>query len=383
MKKSLIFVILVICAAMTFCVMGMAAPIATSADVPVASAYLVEYNSGAVLYEKNADERKPIASMVKIMTLLLTFEAIDNGKIQLNEKLVISHEAAAQVGSELFIDEGEQYTVSDLIKGMAVVSANDASVAIAERLAGSESIFTNVMNDRAKELGMNDTLFSNATGYPSVGEQYSTAKDVSVMTRELIKHKTYYDYSQIWLEDYAHPSGRITQLANTNKLIRHYKGCDSGKTGYTDSAKFCLSASAARDGMRVVATVLGADNSKARFSAVSSLFNYAYGNYKAKTMLKSGDNIDKTVRIAKAKDKNIFPVVEKDLTVLIGKETKDWVVEYELNEGLTAPIAKGSELGKAYVVVNGIRTNSVKLLAGQDIKKVSFWDIVNGLGEKF
>ena len=268
-KGFLIFAILILTFILSFSLISVSAEEVTYGSS--FSAYMVENATGKVLYKKNENERHEIASMVKIMSSLLVFESIEKGEIKVDEKITISHNAASMTGSELFIDEGAEYSVHDLLKGVIVVSANDACVALAERIAGNEDSFVAMMNERAKSLGMNDTLFVNATGLPAEG-QYSTAKDVNTMTRELIKHESYYDYSKIWLEDYAHPSGRITQLANTNKLIRHYEGCDSGKTGFTNNALFCLSASASRNGMRLVTTVIGAKSSKERFKEVSDLF---------------------------------------------------------------------------------------------------------------
>ena len=213
------------------------------------SAYLTDSKSGRVLYAKDENEKHEIASMVKIMTATLTFEALERGELSLEEEIVVSHEAAGMGGSQMFLDAGESYKAGDLLKGVVIASANDASVALAERISGSHEAFVNKMNARARELGMNNTRFCCATGLPDSGEQYSTAKDVNVMTRELMKHKAYYDYAGIWLEDVVHPSGRTTQLVNTNKLIRNYSGCVGGKTGFTDEAGFCLSACAERKGV--------------------------------------------------------------------------------------------------------------------------------------
>lgn len=338
--------------------------------------YVMDFDSGRVLYAKGENERKPIASMVKIMTLLLAFENIDSGKISFDQKVSISHEAARQTGSEMFLDEGEQYPVTDLIKGIVTMSANDASVAIAELIAGDENSFTNMMNERAKRLGMKDTIYSNATGLPTSEQQFSTAKDVSVVMRELGGHKEYYNYSTIWLEDYAHPSGRITQMANTNKLIRHYKGCDCGKTGYTDSAKYCLAASACRDGMRVVGAVLGVDNSKARFAAMSSLFNYCFNTYKRELLLKANTPISVEIKVDGGKKDKIEIVCEKDVAVLINKNEEKPKLQYNLPELVKAPIKKGDKIGEINAVVGGKKLMTIKVLANEDVGKASIWDYI-------
>lgn len=340
----------------------------------IANYYLVEASTGQVLKACGEDEKKEIASMVKIMTLLLTFEAIDRGEANLNDKVLISDYAAAQKGSELFLDAGIQYPLGDLVKGATVVSANDACVAIAEHLAGSESAFVDKMNIRAQELGMENTKFINPTGYPSdSGEQYSTAKDVNIMTRQLIKHKQYYDYSKIWVEDYKHPSGRITGLANTNKLIRFYKGCDSGKTGFTNSAKYCLSASAERNNMRVIGTVLGAPESQLRFNAMRNLFDYAFMNYKIETVIDAQNPLNIAIKVLKGKNDFAYPIAEENLVYLKTRDSKDYTLEYELSD-IIAPMSKGSVVGKAKIMVDGQEYSSVNLILNEDIEKANFWD---------
>lgn len=338
--------------------------------------YLVDFNSGRVLYAKGENDKKPIASMVKIMTLLITFENVDSGKLSLDQKVTISHEAAAQVGSEMFLDEGVEYPLSDLIKGIVTMSANDASVAVAELIGGDEVAFTGMMNQRATALGMNDTLFSNATGYPTKEEQYSTAKDVACMMRELAKHKEYYNFSTIWLEDYTHPSGRVTQMANTNKLIRHYKGCDAGKTGYTDSAKFCLAGTAVRDGMRVVGSVLGAQDSKARFRAMSTLFNYGFNNFKNVVLVKGGSPLSVDVKVNGGKKDKLAVMAKSDLSVLQAKGEGNAKLEYNIPESVKAPINCGDKIGEVYAVVDGQKVAVCDVLAAEEIKKASIWDYV-------
>ncbi len=338
--------------------------------------YMVDYDSGRVLYAKGENDKKPIASMVKIMTLLLAFENVDNGKLALDQKVTISHEAAKQVGSEMFLDEGVEYPLSDLIKGIVTMSANDASVAVAELIAGDEMSFTNVMNSKAKSLGMNDTLFANATGYPTKEEQYSTAKDVTCMMRELAKHKEYYNYSTVWLEDYTHPSGRVTQMANTNKLIRHYKGCDGGKTGYTDSAKFCLAGTATRNSMRVVGSVLGANDSKERFRAMSSLFNYSFNNFSKVVLVKSGSPLSIDVKVSGGKKDKLSVMAKTDLSVLQSKGENKAKLEYDIPDSIKAPVKCGDKIGEVYAVVDGKKVAACDVLAAEEIKKASIWDYV-------
>lgn len=373
MKKFFYCLILLITICAVFACTGMAPK---EQVIGSDNCYLVDFNSGRVLYAKGENDKKPIASMVKIMTLLITFENVDSGKLSLDQKVTISHEAAAQVGSEMFLDEGVEYPLSDLIKGIVTMSANDASVAVAELIGGDEVAFTGMMNQRAAALGMNDTLFSNATGYPTKEEQYSTAKDVTCMMRELAKHKEYYNFSTIWLEDYTHPSGRVTQMANTNKLIRHYKGCDAGKTGYTDSAKFCLAGTAVRDGMRVVGSVLGAQDSKARFRAMSTLFNYGFNNFKNVVLVKGGSPLSVDVKVNGGKKDKLAVMAKSDLSVLQAKGEGNAKLEYNIPESVKAPINCGDKIGEVYAVIDGQKVAVCDVLAAEEIKKASIWDYV-------
>lgn len=337
--------------------------------------YLTEATTGMVLYKKNEDERHEIASMVKIMTLLLTFEAVERGEASYDELVTISRDAANEKGSELFLDAGAQYKLSDLIKGITVVSANDASVAVAERLAGSVPAFVERMNARAQELGMTNTKFANATGYPSEKEQYSTACDVNTMTRELIKHREYYNYSRIWVEDFTHPSGRITGLANTNKLVRFYKGCDSGKTGFTNTAKFCLSASAERGGLRVVGTVIGAESSDNRFGAMRKMFDYSFMNYKSECVKECGSYADVDISVKGGKVDTVTPILKEDLKFISSRAGGEYTVEYETIE-ISAPMSKGSVVGKAKIMSDNAVVSEVDLVLENDIKKASFFDYI-------
>ena len=316
----------------------------------IASAYLVDANTGTVLYEYNANEKRPIASMVKIMTLLMTFEALEEGVITLDQEITISERASSMGGSQMFLETNDVYSARDLIKGIVVSSANDASVAIAETISGSVEDFVDDMNSRAKELRMNDTVFINVTGLPGEG-QYSTAHDVSIMTRELLKHKEYFNYSKIWIENYEHPDGRITEMVNTNKLIRFFKDCDSGKTGFTNAAMFCLSASANRNDFRVVATVLGGETSKARFREVTRLFNYAFGKYEQKCIAKSDEIIENNLRIKKAFNSEGYKITAKNDVYLLSKkgEQIDYTIETTLEGNLVAPMKKGDKVGKLIV----------------------------------
>lgn len=343
--------------------------------------YLTEYESGKVLYQYNADAKHEIASMVKIMTANLIFEALDSGKLSLDEKIVISEEASGMGGSQMFLDQGESYTVNDLLKGIIVVSANDASYAMAERLGGSVEGFVSMMNKRAKELGMNNTLFANCTGLPCDKEQYSTAKDVNIMTRQLMTHDKYFEYASIWMEDYTHPSGRVTQLVNTNKLLKQYNGCVGGKTGYTDKAGHCLSACAKRNNLKVVATIVGGSDSKSRFNQVRSMFDYAFSNYVNKVYYKEGDIVGE-IAVVKSPVKKIEVSVTENITHFSKLGDKQQEIALILPEKVKAPVKKGDVVGQARYTVDG-KEYSVDVVAMQDARKSTFWDIFKGIADKW
>lgn len=354
-----------------------AAPAEQMPDLKVGSkaAYLVENSTGKVLFEQNATERRPIASMTKIMTLLLTLEQVDGGTLNLEDKITISQNAASMGGSQAFLDAGSEYRVTDLIKTVVVCSANDSSVALAEHVAGSVDEFVKRMNNRAKELGMENTLFVNCTGLPAPG-QYCCAKDVSVMTRELLKHKDYYNYTKIWMEDFVHPTGRTTSITNTNKLIRFYEGCDSGKTGYTAEAGHCLSASAKRNGMRLVSVVIGAPDSKTRFADSQTLLNYGFANYETREILSGEKHLEERLNVLGGKCEDISLRPEKGYSRLTRKGEKGAEPEIivELNEKVKAPLAEGDVVGKIKIVCAGEVLAEINAVAAESVEKAGWLD---------
>ena len=347
-------------------------------QVTAFSAYLTDSASGRVLYAKNEDEKHEIASMVKIMTATLTFEALERGELSLEEKICVSETAASMGGSQMFLDAGVEYKAGDLLKGVIVASANDASVALAERIGGSHSAFVGLMNKRAAELGMKNTLFSCATGLPDSGEQYSTARDVNMMTRELMKHKGYYDYAGIWMEDFIHPSGRSTQLVNTNKLIRNYAGCVGGKTGFTDEAGFCLSACAERNGVRVTATLIGGKDGKGRFAEVSGMFNYAFANFKNVKLVTAGEELG-TVAVSGGKLKELPFGAAADISCLLKNSEQTAPPVITLPEKVKAPVVRGDVIGSAEYSLPDGRRVSVDLVALSGVEKSSIWDIIKDI----
>ena len=347
------------------------------------SAYLIDYNTGAELFERNADQKLTIASMVKIMTLLLSFEAIDSGAISLDTEVQVSDTAAGMGGSQVFLNAYSVHPVRNLLKAITVCSANDASVAMAETVAGSEEIFVAKMNEKAKALGMNDTVFVNCTGLPGDG-QHSTARDVSKMYRQLLKHKEYYAYTGIWLEDYIHPDGRKTEMTNTNKLVRFYKGCDAGKTGYTSESKYCLSASAVNGSMRAVAVVMGADTSPERFEDAKRLFNYAFANYENKKLVSKDTDIENHIRVKGGKSEVLRIVPAEDVFALNKKGGGvKYSVEYELPDSVKAAVKKGARIGRVVIKKDGEVLATCDAVAAEDVKKANVADSIKKILNKW
>lgn len=338
--------------------------------------YVIDHDTGTVIASEHENDRYPIASMVKIMTLLLTFEELDKGNILLDEKIAVSEYASSMGGSQLFLDAGKEYPISDLIKGVSVCSANDAAVALGERISGNNDAFIEKMNKRATELQMNDTLFCNATGLPDSGTQYSTAKDVTTMMRNLLSHQKYYDYAGITLEDYVHPDGRKTQMVNTNKLIRSYPGCDAGKTGFTNEAMFCLSSTAKRGDTRAIVTILGCPDSKTRFRKVSDTFSYVFSNYQTKFFMKKGDKIHCDIVYPNAKGAITEVICDGDLSVFGKKGDLDnYSVSVTFDENIKAPISTSNAIGYATLYNDkGEKLSESRLYPTQDIDKKGFFD---------
>ena len=347
------------------------------------AAYLVDSATGTEMYSSRSDDRLPIASMVKIMTTLLALESVDRGELSLDEMVPVSDVAASMGGSQVFLDSGKEYKAGELIKSIIVASANDSCVAVAERLSGSVEGFVKDMNERAKALGMNNTNFVNCTGLPAP-ESYSSAKDVSIMFRELIKHPKYFEYAGIWLEDFVHPDGRTTSMTNTNKLVRFYNGCDGGKTGFTSEAKFCLSATAERNGLRVVAVVIGADSSKERFASVSNLFGYAFSNYSAKVIQSKDDCIENSIRVLGGREKGISVAVKEDFKALVKKgDDGEYKVHFDLPATVKAPIVRGGEIGKAYLTRNGEVIGECPVVSVVDVEKARYSDTLKHICDEW
>lgn len=347
------------------------------------SAILIEPFTGTVIYSKNETERLPIASMCKIMTLLLTFEEIDKGNLDLDQEVIVSENAAGMGGSQVFLEKGGAYPLKELVKSIVVASANDASVAVAELICGSESDFTAKMNQKTKDLGMNDTVFVNCTGLPKAG-QFSSAKDVSIMFSELIKHKEYFDFSRIWTDEIVHPENRVTQISNTNKLIRFYEGCDGGKTGYTKEAGHCLASTANRNGMRLVSVLISAPDGKTRFHDASSLFNYAFNNFTNKLVVDNRQPLSVKAAVYGGKQSEISVIAQKPVFVFSSKNEKiSLEINVKLDENLKAPVKMGDIVGEISVLSLGKEIACVKVLAAESVEKNNYFDYIGEIAQNW
>lgn len=329
------------------------------------SAILMEESTGNILYESNPDERLPIASVTKVMTMLLIMEAVDSGKISLDDMVTVSENAMSYGGSTMFLETGEQLTVNDMLKGIAVASANDGCVAMAEHLAGSESAFVDMMNEKAKKLGMENTHFMNTNGLDEE-DHYSSARDVAIMSRELMKHETIFNYTSIWMDTLR---GGKFQLANTNKLIRFYDGANGLKTGSTSKALCCLSAAAKRNDMQLIAVVLGAPTSAERFASAKSLLDYGFANYAVNTQITAGDEVQK-IAVEKGVDKEVGVVAGDSCSTLVKKGQEDNITkEIKIDETITAPIEAGQKIGTMTISRDGEVIADIDLNASSAVEK--------------
>ncbi len=360
------------------CLRAQRVPLETEApfELEAASVLLMDAGTGTVILEKNADEKRPVASVTKLMTILLVLEALDEGKITLEQEVTVSKAAAGMGGSQALLDAGGIYSLSELLKSLIIASANDSAVALAELLMGSEENFAAAMNRRAQELGLNDTHYVNASGLPAEG-QYTTARDVAELSREVLKHPTYFEYSSIWMDEIVHKGGRVTQLVNTNRLIRFYEGADGVKTGSTNEAKYCVSATAKRGDERFLAVVLGAPTGAKRFDLAGKLLNYAFENYSTKTFLVKGQVIDKQIPVSGALSRSISASALCDLSVLVKRgEEKNWTMEFNLPKCVRAPQRKEEVIGQAIALCCGEKVTDVPIVLCEEIPKLGIPAII-------
>jgi D-alanyl-D-alanine carboxypeptidase (penicillin-binding protein 5/6) len=341
----------------------------------VKSAILIERDTGTVLYEKNSNEELPPASMTKIMTMLLIMEALDQGKLTWNEKIRASEYAASMGGSQIFLEPGEEMTTKEMLRGIAIGSGNDASVAMAERIAGSEEAFVDMMNAKSKELGLKHTFFKNTTGLP-VNGHYSTAADMAVMAKELLKYEDITKFTGMYEAYLRENTDKKFWLVNTNKLVRFYPGVDGLKTGFTAEAKYCLTATAQKDGMRVIAVVFGAPTSKERNAQVTKMLNYAFAQYQTHPMFKRNQTIGEA-KISKGKEKSVDAVTSEPLSLLTkkGEKTEDVKQKVILAKNLNAPIKKGDQVGTIKLIKGEKVILESPLVANKEVKEAGWWTL--------
>jgi len=337
------------------------------------SALLMEASTGEIIYEMNSHDRLEPASVTKIMTMLLTMEALDSGRITLDDKVTISKKASKMTGTCLLLEEGEVRSVNELLTGIAVESANDASVAIAEYIAGSEEEFVNMMNKKAQDIGMSDTHFKNPHGLHEEGH-VTSAHDVAIMSRELLKYEKIFDYISIYMTKVTvgKKNNVVRELVNKNKMVRFYDDVDGIKTGFTENAMYCISATAKRNNLRFISVIMGAPSTGSRNSDARKLLDYGFANYSTYTIGKKGDVI-KTIEVSKGNKPSINAMFEQDVNILIKKgEEKQLEAKLNLPDKISAPIAKGDKLGYVIITKNGETIQNIPIISQEDVPKASF-----------
>ncbi len=349
---------------------------ASAANLEVAgkSALLMDMDTGTVLYEQNSHEALAPASVTKVMTMLLIMEAIDSGKISWDDAVTVSETAAAKGGSQIYLKVGETMSVTDMLKSVAVSSANDCACALAEHIAGSEAAFVEKMNQRAKELGMNDTHFVNCTGLDdgeNAKEHLTSAYDIALMSRELmVNHPDIQKFTTIWMDTVRNGA---FGLSNTNKLIRFYPGATGLKTGFTSSAGYCLSATAQRDGLGLIAVVMGAKTSQERFAGCKAMLDYGFANF---ALVKPDLPTDNSIPVKLGTQKSVSAIPSEDVKLLLDKGQKDQVnIQVALEETLTAPISKGQKVGTLTVRVGDQVLSQVPMVAKDAVPRLTWWEL--------
>lgn len=333
------------------------------------SSILMCADTGDIIYENNAYEHLSPASVTKVMSMLLILEALESGKISLSDEVVTSKNAVAMGGSQIWLEEGEKMTVDELLKAVAVASANDACTALAEYIAGSTTSFVSMMNERAKELGLENTNFENCTGLDDTAtNHYSCAYDIAVISREVMQHELIKNYTTIWL-DYLR-NGE-TELNNTNKLVNTYNGITGLKTGTTSKAGFCVCATAERDGMSLISVVLGADTSEDRFTSASNMLDYGFANYQI-IVPEIDETQISTVKVINGIEKSVMPIYDETDKILVKKGGEDITYEYKTEPSVSAPVKSGDKLGEIIIKSGNETIRTVKLYSAKNIDKISF-----------
>ena len=362
MKCSMRFLCIIICLSFLFSF------VYADGEIPInARSYiLMDKDTGTVMYENNADERLPIASVTKVMTMLLAMEALQNGKIGMDDMVTCSEYAAGMGGSQVYLEAGEQMSVRDILKSIAVASGNDAATALAEHIMGSETAFVEAMNERAKSLGMNNSHFMNCTGLDEENH-YSSARDVAIMSRELLMHDEILEFTGIWMDTVR--NGEFG-LSNTNKLIRFYPGAIGLKTGSTSIAKYCLSAAAKRDDLTLIAVVIAAETTIDRFEGAKALLNYGFANYAVNNPVIKGESFG-PVSVYKGKELYTDAIAKNSYSFLASKDKNKVEKDVVLYKNLSAPIKKGKKVGEVIITVDGEEKGRVDLVAKYPVDSVS------------
>lgn len=351
-------------------------------NISAKSAYLMDNYSKTMIYAHKEDERLPIASMCKIMTLLLSFDAIRAGNLSLDEEISVSERAASMGGSQVFLEANAKYSVRELIKSVVICSANDSCVALAEKIAGNEQVFVDRMNAKAKEIGANNTLFANCTGLPKE-PQYSCAKDVALMLSNLLENEEYYEFGKVWMDKFQHPQGRYTEITNTNKLIRFYDGCDGGKTGFTNEAGFCLAATAKRDNTRIISVVIGEKDSKQRFDDVRTMFDYAFANFTTKKIVQADVPLEERATVDGGKSKSIAIAPKRDAYLFLRRGEQGDIRSEICLKKVKAPCKKGDAVGELRIYKSGVEIDCVPIIAYENVKEANIFDCLKEVAEEW
>ena len=348
---------------------------AVEMDISAKSAILVDFNTGKVLYSKNENEPLAMASMTKVMSMLLIMEKIDDGSLKYDDIVEISTESSSMGGSQIFLNPGDKYKVIDLLKGVAMASANDAVVALAEKTYGSKEHFIEAMNKKAESLGLKNTHFVNVHGLDEEGH-YSSAYDMSVMARELLKHEKILDFTRVYEEYLTKPDGSQIWLVNTNKLVRFYDGVDGLKTGFTQNAGYCLTATGKKNNLRLISVVMGEESIEKRSSDTVKLLNYGFNTFKV-NLIKNKSEILGKVSVQKGKKENVDVVLVNDLIELLNASDKPSNYKFKiLVDKITAPVKKGDVIGKVKVLNdNGILISEVDITVNENVLKANLWDL--------
>lgn len=341
-------------------------------NVEAKSAILMEATTGKIVYEKNSHEKFAPASVTKIMTMLLAMEAIDSGRMKIDDKITASENAKKMGGSTILLDTGEVRTVEEILKGIAIASGNDAAVAMAEYIGGTEDSFVELMNKRAGELGMKDTHFNNCTGLP-VDDHYTTAYDISIMSRELLKHPTILKYTGTYMDNISEGRKSPIELVNHNKLVRFFKGCDGLKTGYTSEAKYCISATAVRGGVRMLSVIMGAPTYKIRNRDASMLLNFGFSKFESKKIISKDQDITK-VNLNKKGDKFFILKSKDDLSIVVPKGSKDEIERRITLDEQKKKYVKGEEVGICEFYIDNDKIGEVKVYSDRDVKSCNIFE---------